>query len=415
MTTLYIIMSSSSSTSDATSGKKAEPLATQIQYKFLSEEDQTLRFRLSNVNVSVANAMRRTLLTDIPINVIRAESPPEPAVNILTNTGRLTNEILKHRLSLIPIHSKHVPAWNEHAATEDWIHRLPNHVELEIDVRADDSLRLVTTEDFRLRVKGDEKKYLPTTVSQQIFPKHDLTQGFVEFARLRPKLSDTIPGEHLHLVAQFSIGTAREDSAFNVVSKCAYQNTPAENVAEMWDKQLEKHKEKWTPQEVSARKKDFMLLDAQRHFVNHSFDFIVQTIGIYRNEELLLQASRVLQEKILTLYDDIRNHRTLVRRSDAVSMEHCYDVTLENEDYTLGNVLSYLLIETYYNDSVQTDEPRLAFCGFQKEHPHDDDSILRLAFLEAVDETHVRECLKVACNKAHAIFERIGHFFGKHE
>ena len=399
---------SSKNTSLATS----EPLATKINYKFLSEEQQqTLHFRLSNVDVSVANALRRTLLSDIPINVIRTEliESSDAQCQILVNTGRLTNEILKHRLSLIPIHSKHVTSWDD--VHQKWLDRLPTQVELEVNVQADESLRLVTTEDFKLRVKtGDEdgtKRYLPTTLSQQIFPKNDTTQSFIEFARLRPKLADTIPGEHLHLVAQFSVGTAKENSSFNVVSKCAFHNTQQEHLDTVWEKELAKLQAS-SAADTASRKKDFMCLDAQRHFVADSFDFVVQTIGIYNNEELLHTACTILQDKVLAFYDSVRDNEVLVRRSDAVSMEHCYDVTLVKEDYTLGNLLVYLLIDAYY-DAV---EDRLSFCGFKKEHPHDENSLLRIAFKDAGDDAKVRECLRVVCGKAHAIFERIGRFFG---
>lgn len=398
----------------------AEPLASKIQYKFLSEEHEALRFRLSHVDVSVANAIRRTLLSDIPINVIRTEQTEGATqdCNILVNTGRLTNEILKHRLSLIPIYTKHLTSWSE-TNQLTWINKLPGRVELEVDVQADETLRYVTTEDFKLRVKssddaaaagGKTPQYLPTTVSQQIFPKNAQTQSFIEFARLRPKLGDAIPGEHLHLVAQFSIGTAKENSSFNVVSKCAYQNTQREDVHEIWDKEKDKLSG-LTPQELASKKKDFMCLDAQRHFVPDSFDFVVQTVGIYRNEELLHKACDLLTEKVLAFYDAVRDSQVLIRRSEAVSMENCYDVTLEQEDYTLGNLLAYLLLETYFDaDDKKT---KLSFCGFKKEHPHDENSILRLAFREGGDETVVRECLKDVCGKAHAIFERVGQFFGR--
>jgi DNA-directed RNA polymerase subunit L len=422
------------STTHNTSGPSAnEPLATKINYKFLSEEQQqTLHFRLSHVDVSVANALRRTLLSDIPINVIRTElidsssssstKTTSEQCQISVNTGRLTNEILKHRLSLIPIHSKHVSSWElaeelgGSTGRVGWLDRLPTHVELEVNVQADDTLRFVTTEDFRLRVKtaaeDGTKRYLPTTVSQQIFPKNDMTQSFIEFARLRPKLAETIPGEQLHLVAQFSVATAKENSAFNVVAKCAFHNTQQEDLSEVWEKELAKQqtKDKLSADEAAARKKDFMCLDAQRHFIDESFDFVVQTVGIYRNEELLQTACKILQDKVLALYDSVRDNEVLVRRSDAVSMDHCYDVTLVKEDYTLGNVLVYLLIDTYYDDAVDS-EHRLSFCGFKKEHPHDENSLLRLAFEEAGDEAKVRECLRTVCGKAHAIFERIESFF----
>ena len=86
----------------------------------------------------------------------------------------------------------------------------------------------MTTEDFRLRdnsngtvlSKEEMDKLFPG-----LFPKNTLTQSYIDFARLRPKVGNDIKGEHLSLVADFSVATAKDDSMFNVVSKCAYGNT----------------------------------------------------------------------------------------------------------------------------------------------------------------------------------------------
>jgi DNA-directed RNA polymerase alpha subunit len=65
-----------------------------------------LLFTLSGVNVSLANAIRRTILSDIPLIVFRTSPHEQNKANIILNTTRLNNEILKQRLSCIPIHIK---------------------------------------------------------------------------------------------------------------------------------------------------------------------------------------------------------------------------------------------------------------------------------------------------------------------
>ena len=70
----------------------------------IMENGDTLTFTLSGVNVSLANAIRRTLLSDIPIVVFRTSPYESNKANITINTTRLNNEILKQRLSCIPIH-----------------------------------------------------------------------------------------------------------------------------------------------------------------------------------------------------------------------------------------------------------------------------------------------------------------------
>jgi DNA-directed RNA polymerase subunit L len=405
-----------SDTSARTTSFAEDKLATKIKYKFLSEEDNVFRFQLSGANTSIANALRRTILSDIEINVIFTEPYEMNQCMIHVNTGRLHNEILKQRISSIPIHSKHV-SWSDIGLTEtSWLDMLPRHFELELDVNNEDgeSARIITTEDFRMRYV-ESKEYLDVTLTHQLFPKNLLTQRYIDVARLQPKLrksdhGEQVVGERLHLTARFGRGTAKQNSCFNVVSMCTYGNTPQSNLSDIWAKEKEKlDAEGILPEEIAFRKKDFDCLDAQRYFIPDSFDFAIESLGIYTNEELMQQACVVLQEKILALYDALKDKTVPIRISDKSTMENCYDVTLENEDYTLGKVIEYLLFETYY----QSEPKQLKYCGFVKEHPHDADSIVRLAFVDAVDETIVNDVLQTACGKAHSIFRHIEKFFDR--
>ena len=75
-----------------------------------SNKDDMMSFTLSGVNVSIANALRRTILSDIQTVVFKTSPYEECKANIITNTSRLNNEILKQRLSCIPIH---IPNYEE--------------------------------------------------------------------------------------------------------------------------------------------------------------------------------------------------------------------------------------------------------------------------------------------------------------
>ena len=104
-------------------------------------DETTFKFTLSNINVSLANALRRTIINDIPTTVFHTEVYEDKQCIIHTNTSRLHNEILKHRLSCIPIHMTDLEI-------------LPDNYVLDIDVENDtDTMRYVTTEDFRIRNK----------------------------------------------------------------------------------------------------------------------------------------------------------------------------------------------------------------------------------------------------------------------
>jgi DNA-directed RNA polymerase alpha subunit len=65
-----------------------------------------LTFTLENVDVSVANALRRIILSEIDTFILKTSPYTENRANIITNTSKMNNEILKQRLSSIPIHIK---------------------------------------------------------------------------------------------------------------------------------------------------------------------------------------------------------------------------------------------------------------------------------------------------------------------
>ena len=78
---------------------------------------------------------------------------------------------------------------------------------------------------------------------------------------------------------------------------------------------------------------------------------------------------------------------------------------LKDEDYTVGKIIEYILYEKYYKDETAT------YCGFKKVHPHDTQSIIRIAYKEPTDKHLCREHLKTVCNDARDIFIRIYKIF----
>ena len=157
------------------------------QLKQISEDHDLLQFTLSNINVSLANALRRTILNDIPTVVLGTDIYQDNKCKIQTNTGRLHNELLKQRLSCIPVH----------ISQPKELETFPNEYILVVDVKNDtDTVKIVTTEDFKIKQK-DGDKFLSTDEVRSIFPPDTLTRDFIDFVRLRPRIGDSIPFEKL--------------------------------------------------------------------------------------------------------------------------------------------------------------------------------------------------------------------------
>jgi DNA-directed RNA polymerase subunit L/DNA-directed RNA polymerase alpha subunit len=353
--------------------------------KDVIHEGDLMRFTLENINLCYANALRRTILSEIDICVIKTENEAVNQCFIEVNTTRLHNEILKHRLSCIPIHISDLTL-------------LPNKYVLELDVQNNsDKIMYVTTEAFKLKNK-ETNVYLKEEEVRKIFPPCSSTQGFIDFCRLRPKLSDNLPGEHIKLTAEFSIGNARENSMFNVVSKCSYMNTrdPEKQVNE-WKTREKKLREQYqtiTQEEVDFEKRNFELLDAERCFQPDSYDFVIQTIGIYDNIDIVVKACIVLQNKFVDLIQSLLDDSLIIRKSET-TIDHCYDIILDGEDYTVGKILEYNIYQLFYVDAEQ-----LSFCGFKKYHPHNTSSIVRIAFTDDVELDQIKYVIKEACDSA---------------
>ena len=360
------------------------------------EEGSLLRFTLGGVNVSLANAVRRILLSEIPTVVFKTETYEDNQCNITVNTTRLHNEILKHRLSCVPVHMK----LNE-------LDILPGKYILEVDEKNEtDAMMFVTTEHFKIKNKTTGND-LTKEETKKIFPPNRKTNYYIDFARLRPKISDTIPGEALKMTAEFSISNARDESAFNVVSKCAYGNTPdVGKIKENWDTQEAKLKSQETPSsDIEFQKRNYYILDAQRQYIPDSFDFVIQTIGMYENKDILKMANKILAGKFDALIQEIDSDTVEILTSET-TMDYCYDIILKNEDYTVGKVLEYILYEKHYQG-----DKSLSFCGFKKFHPHDATSTVRVAFSAPSDKTVVKQRLRSVCVDAQEIFTKIGGMF----
>jgi len=360
----------------------------------ISHDEELFKFTLSGINVSLANALRRTILNDIPTLAFYTETYDDNQCTIHANTSRLHNEILKHRLSCIPIHMVELDI-------------LPENYVLEVDVTNDtDAMRIVTTEDFRIRNKSNDN-YLTQKELIKIFPPGLKSNMFIDFARLRPKIGNTIPGEKLKLTAEFSVRTAGENNMFNVVSTCSYGNTvDLVKAKTVWDEHENRIRaEGSTADELDIQKRNFYTLDAHRHFKTDSFDFAIQSVGVYENKDIVKKGCEALQKKAMDLIHMIDSDMVLIKTSET-SMDFCYDIILENEDYTIGKVLEYILYEKFFVGTKL-----LSFCGFKKMHPHDDNSIIRVAYDKVADKRMVAQNLREVCVMANDVFVAIHKMF----
>ena len=380
--------------------KQANMKANNSYLNSMVESDGILNFTLQNVNLSIANALRRTILSDIQILGFKTFPHEENKADFIVNTSRINNEILKQRLSCIPIHAiQHGQPYED----------LEVHIEKE---NTSQETIYVTTKDFRVKnIKSD--KYLDDDVVNKIFPPNAITGDYIIFARLRPRISPEIPGEKIHIKAKISLHTAGEDGVYNVTSMCSYNNTP-DRIKQ--DSVWEEHSTTLTEtdsDELEIMKQDWYNLKAKRINIPNSFDFKIQTLGIFSNINIVQKACDIMVKRIENLKNNISDPNVLgdmVSTFTGSTIPNCADIILSNEGYTLGKVIEYIIHEKFYEESKT-----LSYVGFKKPHPHSSDSLLRIAFKRNISEIEknnkISNIISAACDIGINIFTTISEEF----
>lgn len=354
-------------------------------------------FTLAGINVSIANSIRRTILSDIKTVVFKTTPYEENNCNIIKNTSRFHNEIIKQRLSCIPIH------------ITDLNMPIENYI-LELDVENNtDTTIYVTTNDFKIKNILTEK-YLNKEDTLNIFPPNLYTNTFIDFLRLRPKLSNEIPGERIQLTSKFSYGTAKQDGMFNVVSNCSYGFTPDYSKIEVEENKMKEtlKGKNMTKEEVVFELSNWRLLDAMRITKQDSFDFIIESVGVFTNGELLEKACDNIIERLDNINKLNHNEELDFKKSNS-TINNCFDIILNNEDYTIGKIIEYVLYSKYFEGLK-----KLTYCGFKKMHPHDTYSIIRIAYYEEPTITILKENLNDCLLTSIKLFEKIKQLFNKY-
>ena len=357
-------------------------------------EGGALKFTLENADVSTANAIRRIILSEIPTLVFRTDPRPD-TINQTTfhvNTTRQHNEILKQRLRCIPIGS---PGKDVDISKYYCEIRKQNTTEHTVYVTTDYT-------DFKV-VERDSKK-VNEALTKLMFRPDPLSNHYIDFARLLPRVADYTEGEELHVTAEFDMGIAEQDSAFNVCCTCAYGCTP----------DIEKQKQAWDelPESSDVKKggeKNWRLLSARRIVKDRSFDFVIETVSasVHTNGALLRKACDIMKIKCETFISSLDDEVASIVAAD-VTMPYAFNIILRREGYTLGKALEHMLYTKHYMGDM-----KLTFCAFKKAHPHDPDSYIQVALQDdASDKVAAISSMVIsAANDIIAIFENIKEQF----
>lgn len=364
----------------------------------LNEVDGVLSFTISDVNVSVANSLRRILISEIPAVVVHTFPDEENELNIIVNTTRFTNEQIKQRVGAIPIHIK-----DQTIDLSDYL------IELDL-ANTTDNIIYATTEHLKIK-KVSSDKYLDETELRKVFPVNKMTGGFIPIVRLRPKINSETKGEHIKFTAKMSIKTGKVSGMYVSACTSSYGFTQDKlRQIDEWSKVEKELLKTMKPEDVEFEKKNWMVSEGRRIVLNDSFDFLVESVGVYENVELIKTACDILNKKLESVVKSIDGNEIKIQEAKT-TIQHCFDILYNGEDYTLSNVIDSVLYSDYYSTG------KLSYIATKKLHPHNDYIVMRMAIKDdsAIrDEQYVgvaKNYIKDACIKAIQTVNQIADLF----
>ena len=149
------------------------------------------------------------------------------------------------------------------------------------------------------------------------------------------------------------------------------------------------------------KKKNWFLLEAKRYYQPNSYDFTIESVGVFENSEIVIKACEIMISKCEKLLENLQHGKVSIVPSET-TLKNGFDITLVNEDYTLGKVIEFYL----YQQNFIADKT-LSFCGFRKPHPHATDSIIRLAFHNEIDPVGLSGYIQAASDNAITAFKKL--------
>jgi len=345
----------------------------------VSEKSNILHFRMTGVDGSFANAIRRTIMTDIPVMGFTIDT-----IHITKNTCmKMHNQVLQSRMENIPILLD--PA------------TIPDTYELILDVtNTSNVLRQVTTADFQvinLKTQKNESDNLRVWFPQP-FP----------LLCLQGRVSDAIMGESIHLTCRPQLVMARANACYKAGEASCYPAPDPDKIASELPKVEDKlKKEGLTPGEVANKIQDWKILEGARLTLPNTYEFIVESFCFYNSRKLVSEACSLLAQQVRDFIITLNKDRYLLHVDETKTLPNAWEMQLSDMDESLANILTHYLYEKYFQG-----DKSLTYCACSRLHPYHTYLTLCLAFANELDTaTHVKEKLETCAQIALPILEHL--------
>lgn len=367
-------------------------------------------FVLLDTNVTIANTVRRAILTQTPSVGFRTEPYEKSDISISINTTPLVNEMIAHRVGMIPINANPL-TFNPDLFTFEL--DMENKTKEIIDVRA---------EHFKVFMRDplkplEEPRQIDT---KTLFPPDPITGETVLITRLRPQWNPTAPNERIKLRGRASVSTGAENIRWSPVSQSSYEYTLDSDEAHLQDvfaKWLARNKKidnlaMVDPARIADLKAEFKTMEIQRCFLTdaegnpNNFTFHVESIGIQTIPTIVhnaLVSCEVLVKKYIDLDGGVLPSNVRIQEGD--SRFAAIDFIFTDESHTLGNLIATWLVD---NKITGAADNVITYAAYKVPHPLRPEMFVRVGVKEGMDtdvqKQAARQAVAEACKELMKLF-----------
>jgi DNA-directed RNA polymerase subunit L len=404
---------------------------TNIRYPYAKTWDKrntSVEFEMANIHFSTANAIRRSMLSQVKTVGFRTEPYNACDVKVLENDTPLHNQFAVHRIAMIPLNIPNPDKFN----VDDYI--------FIIDVSNNTNAnRNITTEDFQIK-QISINKFLPREEVQHFFPPDPITGNYILLNRLRPKYfvpHKNLPGEvvaemakdfnkptedvmHFHIEAKASISNGAENGHYCPVAVACYINTVDPERAEIglkeyMDKQIEQAKNIGAePPSMEKMKRRFELTEQGRFFYLNDkqepnvFTFKIESVGVIPPLVVFHRSIELLKDRITIFVSNlVSRNENVITINVSSQLPGGYDIIVNDEDDTLGNIVQSHLCMMYADYGLEKEQKKLKFIGYKRPHPLEKHIIFSVQGNNDNLDQLITEVFKIGCGEIIKMLNRI--------
>lgn len=373
---------------------------------FLSEfnlDHETLTFRVNNLNPTFLNSLRRLIISHVETVSFRTEYGQESDIKIETNTSSIHNEMLAHRLSLVPIHvdTKKISDFNS------------SKLEFFIDVTNNTTKTMdITSKHIQIRdVSKEPSVILSETETRKYFPPDRITGGFILINKLKPNNSGILEeGESMVVIMKANKSIGKEHARYCPTCVSVFTNLRDD---EKIKKELQKRiseknlvlsksgKNEMSEEAQQELIKSFMVSEADRYFHTGSdgepnvFEFTIESDGRIPPYIIFDRALFVLEEQIVKFIKKLEDpEQVKVENSDCIM--HSFDLIFDDEDYTMAYLIQYYMFKLFQN----VEEPKVKYVAGTVPHPLENKMVLRVALEDSnLSSDYIKTLIKESCSE----------------